>query len=98
MTLRRLAPIAVALLALAVPSAGLANHISIEASTAAVLKVRTPSGSWIVRVSWSATCIGAGPGAANYSGNLYLRNLATLEESYLGGVFGPFLFVLVPSI
>jgi hemolysin type calcium-binding protein len=71
--------------ALAVPSASLADHVSIQASVAAVLKERLPSGSWVVRISWQATCIGAAAGA-NYTGSLSLRDVATGEMTFLGGV------------
>ena len=77
-----------ALAALSWPSAGLADHISITASVSARLKERWTQDSWIVEVSWTATCNGAGAGGASYTGNLYLVNVDTGDRTYLGGVSG----------
>jgi Ca2+-binding RTX toxin-like protein len=76
------------LLSLAWPAASAANHVSITASVGARLTERVSSSSWKVEVSWDATCQGAGAGGASYKGDLYLIDVETAEEIYLGGVFG----------
>ena len=71
---------------LAWPAAGLANHISITAEVSARLKQRWTQDSWIVEVSWTATCIGAGPSGASYQGFLYLVDVDTGDRTFMGGV------------
>lgn len=86
---RRLALFVLAALvvaALALPPAGLADHISIEATVTARLKERASSRAWTVEVSWQVNCIGVGPGGAGYSGNLNLIDIDTGERIYMGGV------------
>jgi Ca2+-binding RTX toxin-like protein len=74
------------LASLAWPAAGLANHVSITAGTGATLTKVKPS-SVVLRVGWTADCIGAAPGQATYKGDLYLHRPDTDETIYLGGVF-----------
>lgn len=69
------------------PTASPADHVSLTAtSVSAQLKERFGSSSWIVEVSWDATCLGAAPGADNYTGSRNLIDLDTGERIYLGGV------------
>src|SRR4051812_41745443 len=76
-----------ALLALfAWPASALADHISITAQTGASVHRLKPN-SAVLRVTWSADCVGAAPGRANYIGNLYLLRPDEGTEEYLGGVF-----------
>ena len=76
----------VALFALAWPAVSPADHVGITAEVGAILKERSAPGSWIVEVSWSVTCTGAGAGGASYQGNLNLIDEQTGEKIYLGGV------------
>jgi hypothetical protein len=76
----------IALLGLSLPAVSLANHVSITANLTARLKERVSSRSWLVEVSWDVTCVGVGAGGASYQGNLYLIDLKTGENMYLGGV------------
>lgn len=78
----------IAVLALLWPAVSPADHISITATVSASLKERSSSRSWIVEVSWTATCQGAAPGAENFTGSLNLIDLDTGERIYLGGVSG----------
>lgn len=80
--------VTLALLALIWPAAGRADHVGITAGVTAVLKERSPGGNWIVQVTWSVSCVGAGPAGASYSGNLNLVDDRTGERIYLGGVVG----------
>jgi Ca2+-binding RTX toxin-like protein len=77
-----------ALAALSWPSGSLADHISITASVSARLTERLTGDSWMVEVSWTSTCNGAGAGGASYSGDLYVVDVDTGERIYLGGVSG----------
>jgi hypothetical protein len=74
------------LFGLAWPTASPADHVGITAEVSAVLKERLAPGSWIVEVSWSVACTGAGASGASYSGNLNLVDEQTGERIYLGGV------------
>jgi Ca2+-binding RTX toxin-like protein len=74
------------LAALAWPAASLADHISITASVFGQLKERWTKDSWIVEVTWTATCQGAGAQGASFVGNLYLVDVDTGDRTYLGGV------------
>jgi Ca2+-binding RTX toxin-like protein len=74
------------LASLAWPALGLADHVSITAATGASLTKVKPT-SVVLTVTWSADCIGAAPGHANYKGDLYLHKPVTDETIYLGGVF-----------
>jgi len=74
------------LFALVWPAASPAEHVGIEAGVGAVLAERSPAGNWIVEVSWSVRCNGAGAGGASYTGSLNLVDEQTGERIYLGGV------------
>ena len=73
--------------ALGSPVPASADHISITAAVGASISKLKP-GSALLRVTWSAQCVGAAPGAANFIGNLSLLRPDTGAETYLGGVFG----------
>jgi Ca2+-binding RTX toxin-like protein len=90
MSVRRVSGAAVVAVAVCVswPAATLADHISITAAVTTRLKERTSPTSWTVEISFSVTCVGAAPGRANFSGNLYLVDLGTGSQTYLGGVAG----------
>lgn len=88
--MRRSAPLACAiLLALAIPAASLADHVSINASIDANLIERTSSGTWRVDVGWPMKCLGAGPSGGLFQGNLYSIDVHTGKRFYLGLVSGP---------
>src|SRR4051812_18001986 len=74
------------LVVLALPSAGLADHITISATAIARLKQHWTPTTWIVEVTWTVTCIGAGWEGALYHGTLNLVDVATKEKTYMGGV------------
>lgn len=85
--MRRVLALAVvaALVAVAWPSAGSADHVTVEASVTASLKERTSSGAWLVEVRYVVRCVGATRGVL-YFGNLSLVDERTGEKLYLGGV------------
>ena len=72
---------------LAWPSAGVADHVTVDGSVAAEVK-RAGSDSWRVEVDFTIGCRGAGATGASYQGNLYLVDQDTAERIYLGGAFG----------
>ena len=63
-----------------------ADHVSISAAVGARLAERSAPGSWTVLVSYGVVCNGAGARGASYSGDLYLIDMRTGREIYLGGV------------
>lgn len=77
------------LLALIAPAPSHAEHVSISTSIDAQLVERAGSGSWRVRVTWSAICNGVAPGNGLFQGNLYMIDVGTGDRHYLGGVAGP---------
>lgn len=74
-----------ALLALALPAAGSANHVGIDAAVGARVVERSPAGSWVLEVTYTARCTGAGAKGASYTGNLNLVDERTGKKTYLGG-------------
>jgi Ca2+-binding RTX toxin-like protein len=78
--------VAAALLGLALPGAGLADHITISAVTVARLKEHWTPTTWIVEVTWTVTCNGAGSAGALYHGSLNVVDVDTNKRTYLGGV------------
>jgi Ca2+-binding RTX toxin-like protein len=77
------------LFALGWPPVTLASHVSITASATARLAERAGTDSWLVEVSWAATCLGVGANGASYQGNLYLIDVDTGVRTYLGGASNP---------
>lgn len=75
-----------ALVVLTVPSAGLADHVTITAAAVARLQQHWTPTTWIVEVTWTVTCNGAGSEGSLYHGTLNLIDVATKEKTYMGGV------------
>jgi Ca2+-binding RTX toxin-like protein len=74
------------LVALALPAAGSADHITTSANVSARLKERRSADFWTVQITWSAACTGAAPGTAWYDGELYLVDADSGERIHAGGV------------
>ncbi len=83
-----IAPLACLALAGAIqPAAAPAAHVSAEPEASARLGERLGSQSWIVVVDWSINCRGAAN--PSHGGNLYLVDVDTGEQIYMGGTFQP---------
>lgn len=65
-----------------------AQEVTVTASIGASVE-RFGSDSWLVKISFGAQCQGVGSGGASYQGNLFMVDVDTAEEIYLGGVSGP---------
>lgn len=74
------------LLALALPVAGSAHHITTAANVDARLKARRAAEAWTVEITWNASCQGSEAGKTWFDGNLFLVDLDTGERIHAGGV------------
>lgn len=77
----------VAALTAAHPASTLAHHVSADPQVSARVAERLSSQSWIVIVDWSINCGGAAD--PSHGGDLYLVDVDTGEEIYMGGTFSP---------
>jgi Ca2+-binding RTX toxin-like protein len=84
--MKRLALLAVLFALPAAPAA--ADHVSVTPQVSARLGDRLSDSSWAVVVDWSIECAGPAPGAASYTGSLYLDDVDTTEALFGGGTAG----------
>jgi Ca2+-binding RTX toxin-like protein len=76
----------IALVALVLPDAGLADHVRTQGSVSAQVTKLKSRDFWVVEITWSASCEEVPEGKAWYDGHLYMIDADTGERIYVGGV------------